>query len=462
MGKKRNKLRRGRRAAERVMQILDRVARKAGGRLGSRRRAAQGGSSREVTRRRSGRRSSNGTDHTTEREAVRYLTIIGNEALFAEKATIDFEHLRQLPFAASPTALQLLLPQSVLGRAQNGHGWFADEYGTPLIFRDATFDRILTVLERTWPDLHSNQVRQGRSRLVEHICDMVLSQLDQPRLTLDGPDGPPFGIQFLAGREVETKPFLQGMVLAGCMDDLRQREMALAWHRRTFAGAPYELGGGEIRVVDAERMLRTGIVDPGRVPFGDEEIQTLEQLGVLQPDDADRLWTYPQYDQAYFRRRAGEGVCDDLALIYVGARFGFAAMLGAFLMDAIDTYDKYLWEFRSGGMDSYLTARIQQHFQSRTGETLVSGEAILDLIHFAAKNNHPNCFLSSSHRRLIQTERKAAQPTVLHHWRYLAGESLAEIELGFARMPARDFYDIATARLLAVGFEVPTARFGVS
>jgi len=460
MGKKRNKLRKSRQAAERVMRILDRVASKAGGRLGSRRRAARDCSSREATRRRARRGANGDVDHDNGREAVRLLTIIGNEALFAEKATTDFEHLLRLPFAASPAVLRLLLPQSVLGRAQNGHGWFADEFGTPLIFRDATFDRLLTVLERTWPDLRADRVRKGRSRLVEQINTLVLTQLDQPQLSLDGPEGPPFGIQFLAGREVATKPFLQGMVLAGCMDDLRQREMALAWHRRSFASAPYELGGGEIRVVDAERMLRTGIVDPGRVPFSDEELQTLAQLGVLQPEDPDRLWKYPQYDQAYFRRRAGEGVCDDLAMIYVGARFGFDAILGAFLMDAIDTYDKSLWEFRSGGMDSYLTARIQHHFQSRTGEPLVGGEAILDLIHFAAKNNHPNCFLSSSHRRLIQTERKAAHPTVLHHWRYLAGEPLAEIELGFARMPARDFYDIATARLQAVGFDVPPVQFG--
>ena len=35
-------------------------------------------------------------------------------------------------------------------------------------------------------------------------------------------------------------------------------------------------------------------------------------------------------------------MCDDLALMWVGLRYGFDAMLGAFVMDAVDTYDKFL------------------------------------------------------------------------------------------------------------------------
>ena len=48
----------------------------------------------------------------------------------------------------------------------------------------------------------------------------------------------------------------------------------------------------------------------------------------------------------------GDGVCDDLAMIYVGAQHGYDAMLGAFVMDAIDTYDKYLLDLTWGGFDT--------------------------------------------------------------------------------------------------------------
>ena len=50
-------------------------------------------------------------------------------------------------------------------------------------------------------------------------------------------------------------------------------------------------------------------------------------------------------------------------------------------------------------------------------------------------------------------------PTVLNHWRFLQGELVYEIKLGFARVPARDFYAAAHARLKAAGVDIPAPRF---
>ena len=58
---------------------------------------------------------------------------------------------------------------------------------------------------------------------------------------------------------------------------------------------------------------------------------------------------------------------------------------------------------------------------------------IFALIHGAAKRNDPTINLSSSHRRLIQFEPGAKVPTLLNHWRFLQGELLYDINLGFSR-----------------------------
>ena len=77
-------------------------------------------------------------------------------------------------------------------------------------------------------------------------------------------------------------------------------------------------------------------------------------------------------------------------------------------------------------------------------QQLVDDRDILALIHFAAKRNDPNINLSSSHRRLIQFEPHAKVPTLLNHWRFLQGELLYDVKLGFSRVPARDSASNAT------------------
>ena len=86
--------------------------------------------------------------------------------LFDSLVALDFDYLLNQNFTASQRVLADLLPQSVVGRAQNGHGWFTDEFGTSLQFPDATFERVLTVLEAADPNLKAHLVRiHGFGRL---------------------------------------------------------------------------------------------------------------------------------------------------------------------------------------------------------------------------------------------------------------------------------------------------------
>ncbi len=388
----------------------------------------------------------------------RTLSVVRDRDLFEALVTLDFDFLLSQPFSASSAQLADLLPQSVVGRALNGHGFFTDDFGTPLCFPEATFERILSVLERSNPSLKAHLVRQRRGEMLRRFGDWVQRNIEEEEVELVRGGQPIFGIDFLAGQKVVMREFLSGMVLAGFMDDWSYRSNALRHHKRTFEGMPFHMGGGDIMIIDAASFEMVGLGDTGARVFMDDQLRTLKDIGVICRDRHGE-YSFPTYDQAYFRRQLGDGVCDDLAIIYIGAKYGFSAMLGAFVMDAIDTYDKYLLDLTWGGFDTHLAGRIQKFFLQTEDEPLVWDDAIFDLIHFAAKRNDPPINLSSSHRRLIQIEKGSSVPTVLNHWRFLQGEPVFDIKLGFARIPGRDFYKVAWQRLKTVGLAVPDPVF---
>lgn len=403
-----------------------------------------------------------GRDHFDRRDPERgarprRLDLSRQGKLFDRLAALDYEYLLSLNFAAGQETLRLLLPQSVLGRAQNGHGFWRDEDGAPLAFRDATFDRVLSALEQTDPGLKARRVRQDRNLMLQRLQEWLLANLFERDLLLEIDGRPLLGVELLRGRVVETRAFLRGMLLAGWMDDIERRQACMAYHRRTFAGDRLEISGGRTFVVRPDLLAAVGIVDPGRAVFEPEDIARLVDLGVIAAQE--REYTRPEYEQAYFRLRAGEGVCDDLALIWVGARHGEDAMLGAFVMDAVDTYDKFLWTFLPGGFDGRLARLLQVRWQERYGEPLVRDQEILAVIRFAAKLNDPPCLLSSSHRRFIQTEEGSKVATLMNHWRFVQGKPVYEIELGYSRFPSRKFYDIAHDRLQMLEIDVPEPVF---
>jgi hypothetical protein len=388
----------------------------------------------------------------------RTLDLIRHRETFERLVSLDFDFLLSQKFAATPGVLADLLPQSVLGRAQNGHGWFTDEFGTSLRFPDATFDRVLSVLESADGNLKGHFVRERRGRMLARFREWIFANIGKPELDLVIDGSPLFGVDFLAEKKVETRAFLTGLVLAGFMDDWSSRETTMLEHRRTFSGMPFHIGGGEILIVDREKFEMCGLGDTGSVLFDNEQLRTLRDIGVVCLD-RDAAYSHPEYDQAYFRRRMGDGICDDLAMIYIGAQHGYDAMLGAFVMDAIDTYDKFLLDLTWGGFDTHLAGRLQRHFRDLEDQPLVDDREIFHLIHFAAKRNEPTINLSSSHRRLIQYEKNSKVPTLLNHWRFLQGELIHDIKLGFSRVPARQFYDVAKHRLAAVALPVLEPRY---
>ena len=389
--------------------------------------------------------------------APKILSVSRDRDIFRECVRQDFAYLMAQKFATAPVFLEKLLPQSVLGRAQNGHGWFMDSKGRPLVFADATFDRVCSVLESVYPHLSHRQVRAWRSQQIERLLKHLVKHFNDPFIALDDDQGPLFGIDFFKGRRVAREPFIKGLVLAGQMDDPDCRQRSLALLPFSFNDYELVLGYGGQEVVRPERLAQLNLGDTGARAFTVAERQRLIDLEIMVEEK--ELYDYPEFDQAYFRRCMGDGVCDDLALLYIGRCHGLDALLGAFLSDAVDTYDKFLLRFCPGGMDGYLVEQLISLAYKTCGAPPVEEDEVARLINFAAKNNQPNTRLSSSHRRFIQYESASDQPTLLQHWRFLNGESLPPIHLGFSREPAEKFYKTAFSRFQAVGLPVPAPRF---
>ncbi len=385
------------------------------------------------------------------------LSVKRDRELFYECVRRDFDYLKARKFAAGPDFMARVLPQSVLGRALNGHGWFVDAVGCPLVFADATFDRVCSVLEASAPELGHYRIRNWRNQQIERLLNHLEKHFNEPEIALADAEGPFFGVEFLRGRKVASAPFFKGLLLAGQMDDPDCRRRTLALMPFTFNDYELELGYGGQEVVAPERLEMLGLGDTGSRAFSLAERRQLIELNVIFTEK--KTYDYPRFDQAYFRRALGEGVCDDLALLYIGRGYGFDAMLGAFLSDAVDTYDKFLRQCRPGGMDGYLVERLLSRFWREQGAAPVTEMEVARLINFAAKRNQPVTRLSSSHRRLVQYERGSELPTLLLHWNFLMGEPLPKINLGFSREPAERFYQTAFLRFKAAKIPVPAPKF---
>ena len=377
--------------------------------------------------------------------------------LFCECVQRDFAYLEAQKFAVEKDFMARVLLQSVHGRALNGHGWFADAVGCPLIFADATFDRVCSVLEELEPQLGHLAIRGWRNQQIDRLINHLEKHFADSSIALEDEQGPLFGVDFFEGRRVETEPFIKGLILAGQMDDPDCRQRSLALMPFAFNDYELELGYGGQEVINPERFEQLALGDTGARVFSRAERQRLIELEVIfaKPD----IYNYPQFDQAYFRRAIGEGVCDDLALLYIGRCHGLDGLLGAFLSDAVDTYDKFLCQCRPGGMDGYLVNQLLSMAWQRDGAPPVTEAEVSRLINFAAKRNQPATRLSSSHRRLIQYERGSDLPTLLQHWNFLAGERLPRIQLGFSREPAERFYQTAFLRFKAAKLPVTPPKF---
>lgn len=397
-------------------------------------------------------------DHQRSEEkefSPRILSVSGNRELFNRLAARDYLYLKTLPILTADWILPLLLPQSVCGRSQNGHGLFCDDQGRPLLFSDATIEDVISGIGSNELGIQGRLVKIQRQELLDSFEQFLLDSLDKKRITFSSAEDPencPFGVTFFAGVSVDPSLFFKGFILGGLMDDWKQRLKTARHFSVTLRGEPLILGGGETLLVRKDRFLEVGLNEQTAAnrAFTDEELDKLRELEVIVSEDFNRR--RPKPVGIFFRRMLGLGVSDDAAIVYIGKTLGTDAMYGAMLADAADTYDKFLETYTEGGHDEKLVRMVSKKLK-KSG-ILPSDQEIRRMIYFSAKANYPAVDVSSSHRRLIQIEPGARVPTFLNHVAFVEGRKPARIPMGYNRYDSEKFYDalIERAEILHLGW----------
>ncbi len=342
-----------------------------------------------------------------------------------------------------PSIWDALLVQSIHGHAIEGHCKFREAGQS---FPQATIEDIVIAAGLDLP-----AIRSERQKLVDQVytwANHALENKNMTRLVLDGE--PLLGALFLRDYVVEPKEVLKGMVLAGFMDNYDTRQKTVQHYKKTFNGRDLEIGGGETHLVNSKQLLMF-LGSPKALAEAEHDLEALDYLRRMDVI-VDKRGT--GVTGTYIRRKIGPGTSDDMAFVTIGKRHGVGAMLGAFVVDAIDTYDKLVQYPIVGGLDEQLGAHIQQSWKSMYGKPLMTEGEIMEVIYFAAKDNTPKLGVSSSHRRFVEipegTERNS-KATVELHIKYVLGQSLPKFRIGYEQIASEAFYDNANSRLRHLG-----------
>ncbi|MBT6774567.1 hypothetical protein HOA91_04300 [Candidatus Woesearchaeota archaeon] len=382
------------------------------------------------------------------------------DLLFQELANRDFNStVTDLELDIMDPVVKILLVQTSVGHAQNGHGEFfkhAMENGVPAyVYPHSTIPDIIKAA-----GLSVQKTKTARRRLIDNVFKWVDSTLedcfnknnDEKLLVFDGE--PLFGVNFLGDIPVSPRYALKGMVHAAYMDNFQARTGTLEhFEGKAISGEELKIGGGESYLVDPNLLFMAGLDYEFLAKFAHDEgsITYLRDLGVIVPEGS------PNAETAFVRRREGPGTSDDLAFIAIGSLYGqtnmkkgVSALLGAFVVDAADTYDKCVIYPAEKRLDEKVGEHIQEKWQEHYGRPLVSQQEIRTVIYLSAKNNSPKINVSSSHRRFVQVKEGKGdkiRPTVLSHIAYLEKGPIGNYRIGFNQVPSKKFYSVTDKRL---------------
>lgn len=340
-----------------------------------------------------------------------------------------------------PHLLTVLLVQSILGHAQNGHCEFGGNK-----YPHATIPDVIHAA-----GLDTGKIKEIRQQLINDVytwAAKALSSKPPSRLVLDG--HPLLGVGLLREYHIDPTEVLRGMVLAGFMDNYTYRQETVQKKPTTINGHPLVIGGGETYLVHVLSLYLAGLDFEflANRAHDEKSLLYLRELGVIVDKSEKGV------ESAYIRRKEGLGTSDDLAFIMIGLKYGqrerdlgISAMLGAFVCDAVDTYDKCVRYPLQGGFDEALAVYIQDAWQKEHGQLLVSTEEIVNVIYYSAKGNNPKVGVSSSHRRFIEfSDAQELRPMIQAHIDFVEGREPAKFRIGFEKVASDGFYQRARKR----------------
>ena len=366
---------------------------------------------------------------------------------FQRLVTADLDCLvNSLDLDLTQPMWRILLVQSVLGHAQMGHGLFGDKTNRERIqYPHATIPDIIRAAR-----MDVGKTKEQRERPIK-MFESWISQVINEKTSQFSLNGEPLmGVRFLDQHKYQINNLeqaLKGPAIMGFVDSNRAREAALKHYGyRTTDGRPLKIGGGETYVVDPRALshFKLNFELLASREHNEEAITCLRHLGVIVKGKQ------KNGESAYLRRRVGAGTSDDLAFILIGVKYGVEAMIGAFLVDAIDTYDKCIAYPAEKGRDELISNYVCQQWKKKTRQELITEQDVLEIINFSAKKNVPSVSVSSSHRKLVQFVGQGSlyQPAILSHLAFVEGKPTSDFRVGFNGGPtSKAFYDKARVRI---------------
>jgi len=435
------------------------------------------------------------------REIIRLKRVIKNTGLdniFYKKAVADYNaSLESINLLTSDEIKRLLLIQTVEGHAMKGHGKFGHVSKRKPIYNylNATIEAVVNALDEADIlekfGLNKKNVTEQRQKLIDDIADWaenacnyvkkkqggnlgekIVTRLQKPKelLYLKNSEAKPL-MEVPIFNDIEIKDpllVLKGMYLASRMDSIEWRKKTVERYKNTdykqligLGDKEFKMGGGTCLAVNLENLMNTRIEEI----LGKEEAQLyareygnylsmefISKIGLEEHLEKlfDR-WIIIEKESeestenivsGYVRHIKGPGVSDDLAVIMAGSIYGMEAAYGVYLVDAIDTFDKYTPRIMMGGQDENLGNRIEKLVPNIASEDELT--SFIALIY----NKNKERIADSSQRRFLEISPLCNTSTLESHLGFIRDRSYCpDMLFGFTQVPATAFYEEAERRI---------------
>ncbi|MBM3254429.1 MAG: CBS domain-containing protein [Candidatus Omnitrophica bacterium] len=355
----------------------------------------------------------------------------------------DFENLKtQERLFTIPDIEDLILIQSLEGRAHNGAGAFGKMY-----YVNTTVDDIVISL-----GLDPLKVRQMRQQLIEDIVEYAKSAIsaNAREKLLNGKEEPLLGIPLFKERVVNPNDILKGLYLGGLRDNHKIREKTEQIYNKN-------IGYGECFLIDIKKMKEMNLDAEilAHQPHY-EKIDYYKSIGLIVEKKSIEEVDNSRFRYFYIRYKAGPGQSDDAAIVISGLIYNSDVALGVFLSDAIDTLEKYSLYFKD--QDDELSHLI--------GECLPSmGISLEDVYEFAFLASIPEGeeenLPDSSLRYLLTIDPQTHISTLENHLSFIEKRFYFPMVISYKRILATGFYEFVRDRIISVEKTTPVVTYSL-
>lgn len=350
-------------------------------------------------------------------------SVAPKELVRADYAVLkSYEHLD-----TTPEIEELILMQSLEGRAHNGAGVFNKR-----AYVNTTIDDVVRALE-----LDPDEIKARRQALINDIVHFAEDVIDGGKhdKLLNSHGEPILGINIFRERHVNARDVLRGLYLGGLRDNPDVRKEA----ERIYQ---VKIGGGRCYVIDMKTMMEMNL--DGELLAHDPHENKLDEYArrglILQTEGQVDPKTQRYF---YIRHRQGPGQSDDAAFILAGILYNPDVALGVFLADVIDTLEKYapVYKDQDGNL-SYMIARGFKDLQL----TLEDVYELTSLCAIPEPEEH--LVPDSSLRYLLSIDQRASRSAFRSHLDFIEGKPVVPVMVSFKKILSTQFYEFLNRRLI--------------